>query len=74
MNAVNTQIWIGISVYVMIAIMKKLLKIRASLYKILQIVSVSVFEKMPIPQLLTESNYKTEQPHDPNQLMLWDLR
>jgi len=74
MNAVNTQIWIGISVYVMIAIMKKLLKIRASLYKILQIVSVSVFEKMPISQLLTESNYKTEQPHDPNQLMLWDLR
>ena len=74
MNAVNTQIWIGISVYVMIAIMKKLLKIRASLYKILQILSVSVFEKMPISQLLTESNYKIEQSRNANQLMLWDLR
>ena len=74
MNAVNTQIWIGISVYVMIAIMKKLLKIRASLYKILQILSVFVFEKTPISQLLTESNYKYEQPRNANQLMLWDLR
>jgi len=74
MNAVNTQIWIGISVYVMIAIMKKLLKIRVSLYKILQILSASVFEKAPISQLLTESNYKYEQPRNANQLMLWDLR
>ena len=73
LNAVKTQIWISISVYVMIAIIKKTLKIEMSLYKILQILSVSVFEKVSIIQLLTESNYKTKQHYAPNQLILWDL-
>ncbi len=73
LNAVKTQIWISISVYVMIAIIKKTLKIEMSLYKILQILSVSVFEKVSIIQLLTEANYKTERHHTPNQLILWDL-
>jgi len=73
LNAVKTQIWISISVYVMIAIIKKTLKIKISLYKILQILSVPVFEKVPISQLLTESNYKTELHYAPNQLILWDL-
>ena len=57
----------------MIAIIKKTLKIEMSLYKILQILSVSVFEEKSILQLLTESNYKTERYHDPNQLILFDL-
>jgi hypothetical protein len=73
LNAVKTQIWISISVYVMIAIIKKTLKIEMSLYKILQILSVSVFEKVSILQLLTISNYRTERPCDPNQLMLFEL-
>jgi len=57
----------------MIAIIKKTLKIKISLYKILQILSVPVFEKVPISQLLTESNYKTVLHYAPNQLILWDL-
>ncbi len=73
LNAVKTQIWISISVYVMIAIIKKTLKTEMSLYKILQILSVSVFEKVSILQLLTKSNYRTEWLHDSNQLMLFDL-
>ena len=54
-NAVKTQIWIAISVYVLVAIIKKSLKIELSLYTILQIFSVSLFEKVPIYQLLTET-------------------
>ncbi len=73
LNAVKTQIWISISVYIMIAIIKKTLKIEMSLYKILQILSVSIFEKVSILQLLTESDYRTERPHDSNQLILFDL-
>ncbi len=72
-NAVKSQIWISICVYVMIAIMKKSMKIEMSLYKILQILSVSVFEKVSILQLFTESNYRTEQHRDSNQLILFDL-
>lgn len=73
LNAVKTQIWISISVYVMIAIIKKTLKIEMSLYKILQILSVSVFEKVSILQLLTKANYRNRQHLDPNQLMLFNL-
>jgi IS4 transposase len=47
-NAVKTQIWIAISTYVLVAIMKKRLKIDLSLYTILQILSITLFEKMPI--------------------------
>jgi len=57
----------------MIAIIKKTMKIEMSLYKILQILSVSVFEKVPILQLLTEYNYRNERHSDPNQLILFDL-
>jgi len=73
LNAVKTQIWISISVYVMIAIIKKTLKIEMSLYKILQILSVSIFEKVSILQLLTKSNYRNRQHTDPNQLVLFNL-
>jgi len=59
-NAVKTQIWIAITVYVLVAIIKKKLKIDLSLYTILQILSISIFEKMPIIQAVTETGYKTK--------------
>jgi len=71
-NAVKTQIWIAISVYVLVAIVKKRFNLGISLYTFLQILSVSVFEKEPMLQLVTNHGYKTE--HDPfcNQLNLFD--
>ena len=57
MNAVKTQIWIAISAYVLVAIMKKRLKIDLTLYTILQILSITLFEKMPILQALTADDY-----------------
>jgi IS4 transposase len=71
-NAVKTQIWIAICVYLLVAITKKRLKIKQSLYTILQILSVSVFEKMPLLQALQSSNYSTEDSGNCNQLSLWD--
>jgi len=59
-NAVKTQIWIAISVYVLVAIIKKQMKLDMSLYTILQIFSITLFEKMPILQVLTETDYKNE--------------
>jgi transposase len=57
-NAVKTQIWIAVSTYVLVAIMKKRMKIDLTLYTILQILSISLFEKMPIYQVLAQSHYK----------------
>jgi len=71
-NAVKSQIWIAVSVYVLVAIMKKRLCIPASLYTILQILSVTIFEKIPIFQLLAERDYKTEAVPVCNQLKLFD--
>lgn len=59
-NAVKTQIWIAVSTYVLVAIMKKRLKIDLTLYTILQVLSLSLFEKMPILQALTADGYKNE--------------
>lgn len=59
-NAVKTQIWIAISVYVLVAILKKQLKLEQSLYTILQILSITLFEKIPILQLFTENDYNTK--------------
>jgi len=59
-NAVKTQIWIAISMYVLVAIIKKQLKLDLSLYTILQIFSITLFEKMPILQALTETDYKNK--------------
>lgn len=59
-NAVKTQIWIAISTYVLVAIMKKRLKIDLTLYTILQILSISLFEKTPILQALTTDDYKNK--------------
>ncbi len=71
-NAVKAQIWIAISVYVLVAIMKKRLKIEASLYTILQVLSVTIFERMPLLQALTDSGYKDEQDNNHNQLFLFN--
>lgn len=70
-NAVKTQIWIAIAVYVLVAIVKKRLRSEASLYTILQILSLSLFEKMPLDQLLTQAATKFEVPEMPNQLNLF---
>jgi Domain of unknown function (DUF4372)/Transposase DDE domain len=71
-NAVKTQIWIAITVYVLVTIVKKRLNLDASLYTILQILSLTLFEKTRINQLLTNSDYKDIQPLEPNQLNLFD--
>jgi hypothetical protein len=71
-NAVKTQVWIAICVYVVVAIAKKKFMLKQSLYEILQIVSISIFEKMPINQLFqqTQQQYFKEQNH--NQLKMFD--
>jgi hypothetical protein len=71
-NAVKTQIWIAVSVYVLIAIIKKRLKIQLSLYTILQILSVTVFEKRPILQVLTDSDCNSYSSDFSNQLNLFN--
>ena len=71
-NAVKTQVWIAISVYVLVAIIKKRLKLEVSLYTILQILSVTIFERMPLNQIVTNSEYKPENRNMPNQLNLFD--
>jgi len=71
-NAVKAQIWIAVSVYLLVAIMKKRLKIEASLYTILQILSVTIFERMPLLQALTKEDYKTKVEPKSKQLLLFD--
>ena len=71
-NAVKTQIWIAISVYVLVAIIKKRLNLRTDLYTILQILSLTLFEKDPLEQMLANCDYKTEECHMGNQLNLFD--
>jgi hypothetical protein len=70
-NAVKTQIWIAVSVYVLAAILKKRLNLQESLYTILQILSVSVFEKIPLYQLVTDMDYKSPDTQLCNQLKLF---
>ena len=70
-NAVKTQIWIAVSVYLMVAIIRKRLKIEASLYTILQILSVSVFERTELNQLLTFYDYENSIAVKPKQLNLF---
>jgi len=71
-NAVKSQIWIAISVYVLVAIIKKRLDIKADLYTILQILSLTLFEKIPLDQLLMKWDYKDEDCVMDNQLNLFD--
>jgi IS4 transposase len=71
-NAVKAQIWIAVSVYLLVAIMKKRLGIPLPLYTILQILSVSIFEKTALVELFSQTSYKILEPHAPNQLSLFD--
>jgi hypothetical protein len=72
-NAVKTQVWIAISVYVLVAIVKKELQIDRSLYEILQILSLTLFEKTPIFTALCEPLAPNCESTFPNQLTLFDL-
>jgi IS4 transposase len=72
-NAVKTQVWIAISVYVLVAIVKKELGIERSLSDILQILSLTLFEKTPLFEALTAQYQPFPEPTHPNQLKLFDL-
>ena len=72
-NAVKTQIWISISVYVLVAILKKHLASDRSLYSILQILSVNVFEQAPLPQVLRDYAPQNPEGDIHNQLVFNDL-
>ncbi len=72
-NSVKTQIWIGVSVYVLIAIIKKRLGLKHSLYTILQILSLSLFEIKPILSLFENDDLQLEITDSPNQLNLWEI-
>src|SRR5881628_1317847 len=71
-NAVKTQIWIAVSVYVLVAIVKKRLNLPASLYQILQILSLTMFERMPLNQLLSKMSVDSGIDDSANQLNLFD--
>ena len=72
-NAVKTQIWIAVSIYVLVAIVRKRLKLEATLYQILQILSLTQFEKTPILQVLQEIDCNNDLRDICNQLNLFDL-
>jgi hypothetical protein len=71
-NAVKTQVWISVCVYVLVAILRKQLRSERSLSDVIQILSVSAFEKVPLQELLTNFNLETKTTDSPNQLMLWN--
>ncbi len=70
-NAVKTQIWIAVCSYLLVAIVRKRLNLSVSLYTMLQILSVSLFEKMPINQAFSLNNSLLEGIENPNQLRYW---
>jgi hypothetical protein len=72
-NAVKTQVWIAVSVYLLVAILKKELRSELSLAQILQVLSVNPFEKTPLIQLLSTFSHQNQSTPDPNQLSLFDL-
>lgn len=71
-NAVKTQIWTAVAVYVLVAILKKRLGLSANLYTIMQALSLTLFEKTPINSLLTETDDLNDGPHDAKQMNLFD--
>lgn len=73
LNAVKTQIWIAISVYVLVAILKKRLNVQHSFYTILQILSLALFEKLSITQIITDFDNTYVTVENPNQLSLFEL-
>ena len=72
-NAVKTQIWIAVCAYLLVAIMKKKMKLERSLYEILQILSVSAFDKTPVNQLFSKQSLQIPEYQDPKQLSMFDL-
>jgi hypothetical protein len=72
-NAVKTQIWIAVSVYVLVAIVRKRLGVAASLYQLLQIFSVTLFEKVPVLQVLQRGHAQNELYGTANQMILFDF-
>jgi len=72
-NAVKTQIWIALSIYVLVAIVRKCLGLEASLYQILQILSITLFEKVPILQVLEASDSQDDLVGNRNQLILFEF-
>jgi transposase len=72
-NAVKTQIWIAVSTYVLVAIVRKRLQLEASFYQILQILSLTLFEKMPILRALEATDSQNELGADANQLILFEF-
>jgi len=72
-NAVKTQIWIAVCVYLIVAIIHKQLELPGSLHRTLQLLSVHPFEKVPLHEILTEPDSRTLEPLSSNQLTLWHL-
>ena len=72
-NAVKTQIWIAVSAYVLVAIVRKRLAVEASLYQILQVFSLTLFEKTPILRALQKIDCRDDLPSQANQLILFNL-
>ena len=72
-NAVESQLWIAVSVYVLVAILRKRLGIDTSLYTMLQILSVMPFEQVPLYEALTMTGYRSEPDPSAKQLQLFDL-
>jgi len=72
-NAVKTQIWIAVSVYVLVAIVKKRLRLDPSLYTLMQVLSVTIFEKMPIQTALSSETSQCDIAIENNQLNLFDF-
>ena len=72
-NAVKTQIWIAVAVYLMVAILHKQLQLPGKLHRTFQLLSIHPFEKVPLHELLTETDFKSYMPQKNNQLTLWDL-
>jgi hypothetical protein len=70
-NAVKTQLWVAVSVYVLIAIIKKRLNLQPSLYQLLQILGLTMFERIPLQQLVEHSDLPNEPHSEPNQLLLF---
>lgn len=71
-NAVQTQIWIAVAVYVLVVIVRKRFNAEASLYEILQVLSVTLFEQIPLEQILTQAGSREPSRQNDNQLNLFD--
>jgi hypothetical protein len=72
-NAVKTQIWIAVALYLMVAIIHKQLSLPGTLHRTFQLLSVHPFEKVPLHELLTETSFDVFEPVNHNQLLLWNL-